>query len=134
MSVLDDASLWRYPQSLQLGTLESDTEYELILRLLVPVPCRLTTQVSGLTVEPELLGPGKNEGILRGEPLDRDTLLSGSLWLCTTALERPIRVEGRVVIEPDGTPLAPKRKLAWEPVDWSVLDAGLDNLPPPPVP
>src|SRR5947209_7819714 len=100
MAIRNDDSLWHYPHHLPLGELDLRTEYELVLRVFVPYPCRMTSQVSGLVVEPEELTPGPNELTLRVEAIDRDTILSGSLWLCTTSQERRIVVEGHANREP----------------------------------
>ena len=76
-----------------------------MLRVAVPVPSRLTSKVTGLEVEPEWLAPGTNGVILRIEPLDRDTMLHGSLWLCASSeQERKIVVDGHVLRAPDGNP------------------------------
>jgi formylglycine-generating enzyme required for sulfatase activity/Rieske Fe-S protein len=132
MSPSNDETMWYYPDSLHLGQLDFDTDYEFILRVAVPAPSRLTSQVSGLLVDPEHLAPGTNEIILRVESLERDTLLNGTLWLCTTSQERKIAVTGHVMRVPDGKPKKPRRVLAWEPAEWEILNSGLIDLPLPP--
>ena len=131
MTVTHDES-WYYPSTLHLGKLDFHTEYEFMLRVAVPVPSRLTSKVTGLEVEPEWLAPGTNEVILRIEPLDRDTMLHGSLWLCASSeQERKIVVDGHVLRAPDGKPKSPKRLLAWEPAEWEILKSELPELPVP---
>jgi molecular chaperone DnaK len=85
-----------HPRALDLGELEADREHEFLLRLDVPVACRLTSTICGLEVEPGDLLPGVREVRLRVERLPADTLLRGNLYLASARLRRRIVVEARV--------------------------------------
>ncbi len=50
-----------YPAKLSLGSLFSNVSYEFVVNVSIPVSCRLSTNIKGLSVTPELLSPGKHE-------------------------------------------------------------------------
>ena len=134
---------WRCPSSLHLVRLDHDTEYERLVRVVVPVACRVGSEIAGVEVRPHRLRPGPNELTLVVEPMRDDTFLQGSL-VFSTGVTRHIAVSGHVLATDD--PLSPPRSLVlWQPPDWDqvlaeasqqdeILGPGelLDHLPGPP--
>lgn len=90
---------WRYPSSLQLGLLGSRHDYSFSVEVIVPVPCEISTNVSGLRVEPSRLPAGAGKLILnaKGSSFPIDTVLYGGLVLETSNFKRVIVVGGHVV-------------------------------------
>ncbi|MBC7910085.1 MAG: hypothetical protein H7Y30_06275 [Pyrinomonadaceae bacterium] len=124
---------WRYPHSLPLGRLAHGGTHDLIMRIAVPVPCRLKSSISGLEVSPHSLKPGINEVQLHIEQLPKDTLLSGLITLSTAFLIRQISVTAHVVVVQPGQPPAIQgnKQVIWEAADWAALS---QTPPPPPKP
>lgn len=113
---------WRYPDSLQIGSVPFGTEHDLILRMWVPVPCEISSKISGLEVQPHRLEPGTNEVTLHIERIAKDTLLSGALHISTPHLKRSLALNGYV-----SSSRAKKSKtkklpqVIWQPPDWETL-------------
>jgi len=131
---------WRYPDSLQIGSVPFGTEHDLILRVWVPVPCEISSRISGLEVQPHRLEPGTNEVTLHIERIAKDTLLSGALHISTPHLKRSLSLNGYV-----SSARAKKSKtkklpqVIWQPPDWETLltrpkpvYTAPQHLPPPP--
>lgn len=127
---------WRYPYSVQMGKLPYGSEHDFILRLIVPVPCRLTSNIYGMNVEPRSLAPGKNEIHLRLERMSADTLLHGVLALSSAFLTRQILVSGHTVSPAEVKGLA-KNQILWQPQDWATVSFAPKPpepaAPPPPL-
>src|SRR5262245_58218052 len=131
----EEEGVWRYPSSLALGQLAPGTEYECVLRIAVPVPCRVTSNISGVEVEPRKLAPGAQEVRLRIERLPADTLLNGTLSINTAALKRTVFVSGHILPTAAGNATAPASgSVVWEPPDWAAVVAGTAAPPPKPAP
>ena len=131
IDLVNDETLWEYPEILQLGDLAFDTEHKLVMQIIVPVPCRLTSQIRGLRVPPDDISPGAHSINLRIEPQAKGTQLNGTLCLATTGKERRIRVTGRFVTTPGDRDLTGKRQLVWQAQDWETVTSALaGNLRP----
>jgi len=115
---------WRYPHTLQLGSVPFGIEHDLLLRLWVPVPCQISSRISGIEVQPHHLEPGTNEVTLHVERIGKDTLLSGSLYISTTQLKRGIIVTGYVLKSgPKKSRVKKPAQVIWQPPDWEALVA-----------
>ncbi len=133
---------WRYPHSLQIGSVAFGSEHDLIMRVWVPVPCEILSKISGLEIQPHHLQPGTNEVMLHIERIAKDTLLSGALYLKTASLRRSIMVNGRVVATKGRKSRSKKPaepSIVYQPTDWETLLARprpqvAMPLPPPPPP
>ena len=129
---------WRYPHTLQLGSVPFGIEHDLIIRLWVPVPCQISSRISGLEVQPQHLDPGTNEVTLHVERIGKDTLLSGTLYISTPQLKRSIVVNGHVSkTGPKKSRAKKPAQIIWQPSDWEALVAMprpiyQAPLPPPP--
>lgn len=109
---------WHYPHSLSLGTLASNTSYQFLLRLLVPTPCTLESEIYGINLIPTQLTAGPHEIILHLDPLRHDTCLHGSLYLNTHQLKRRIHLTAYI----SSTIMAPTTMtpvVIWSPPQWS---------------
>ena len=120
-----EEGIWHYPYALHIGTMLPGVDYEFLLRLIVPVQCQITSQVSGIDVSPSILAPGKNELKLKVSSLFRDTLICGSLHLRTALLKRRIAISGRVLAlaGPSADATASDGSLLWEPSNWDIPQA-----------
>lgn len=129
---------WRYPHTLQLGSVPFGSEHDLIVRVWVPVPCEISSRISGLEVQPGRLEPGINEVTLHVERLAKDTLLSGTLYISTPQLKRSIVLNGHVSKTNSKKPRTRQTaEVIWQPADWEALialpkPAYVAPLPPPP--
>ncbi|MBA4064900.1 MAG: hypothetical protein C0501_14535 [Isosphaera sp.] len=120
-----EAGEWRYPHQLNLGGLAAGMPHDLRLRVAVPVPCQLTSEVAGVVLEPRTLGPGCHEVRLRAEAMLRDTLVFGTIGIKTAFLRREIVLNAHFLSPADGLP-DPARgqgRVVWEPPDWAGLVA-----------
>jgi hypothetical protein len=118
---------WWYPYAVDLGSLAHSQDYDLMLRLCVPVACRISSYISGLEVWPSTLSPGQNEVHLRLSALPKEALLHGHLSLTTALLKRRITVTGRVYHNSSNPAHAMtiSGAIIWEPPDWeSPADVG----------
>jgi hypothetical protein len=129
---------WQYPYSLHIGSIPFSTEVDLLLRVWVPVPCEITSKISGLLVQPHKLEAGANEITLHIERIAKDTLLNGLLIISTPNLKRSIAVSGYIS---SARPKKPKSKrvaqVIWEPDEWETLvtmPRPAAPTPPPAVP
>lgn len=123
---------WQYPRVLHLGQLAPKSDHRFRLGVLVPVPCRIDSQVSDLEVEPRDLAPGANEVILRLGGLSSDTRLDGRLVL-SSAVKCRITVCGQV-LSADAGPAGPgpdPQSYLWLPPDWWSLTGRTPSHPAP---
>jgi len=112
---------WRYPISIKLDELGHGHEYRFLLRLYVPVPCRITSAVHGISAKPAMLNPGRNEVTLAVECAARNVLLLGTLCLQTAFLRRQISICGHVVGTADSGVARQDGEVLYEPPDWNDL-------------
>ena len=128
---------WRCPRAVAIGAIPFGSEHDLIIRIWVPVPCEISSRISGLEVQPHKLEPGTNEVTLHLERLAKDTLLSGYLFVSTPHLKRSISVSGSVS---GAKPKKSKKKTAtepwivYQPSDWEALLAMPRPQPTPQIP
>ncbi|MEI7687888.1 MAG: hypothetical protein WCL32_23020, partial [Planctomycetota bacterium] len=135
MGLPEEEGLWAYPNSLNLGELPYGTDHHVHLRVVVPVPCQLTSEIAGIAIEPRNLSPGPHEVTVRLDRLSPDTLLSGTFSLRTAFLKRRIHVSG--FTSRIGNPIVAREidKVIWSPPDWGrppVEVRPKSNPPPPP--
>lgn len=125
---------WRYPLALNLGQVAHGKAHSFLLRLAVPIPCGLTSNISGLALEPHSLAAGKHEVRLHLDHLANDTLLSGTLAITTAFLKRHILFTAHVIAQPATAqpPAAATTPVIWEPSDWATLTIGPQPEPPKP--
>lgn len=125
----EEEGQWRYPATIYVGDLSAGMDQHRTMRLLIPVPCRLASEISGLKVEPRRIeSPGLHEVKLLFEGMSNDTLVHGRISIQTASLKRTIMVTACVKAS---VPLSGVRELLWEPADWDTLSA---SPPPPPIP
>lgn len=127
---------WRYPHSLHIGYLAYGIDYEFILRILVPVPCQITSNISGLEIKPRSLSSGANEIHIHMECLPQDTLLYGFLLLTSTFLKRRITFNAHILskLSAQKASIPVSGFVVWEPEDWPSLVACPQPQPTPPEP
>lgn len=121
MGIPEEEGEWKYPQSLHLGQLAHGREYDLLVRIAVPVACKISSNVSGLGLEPRNLTPGFNEIRLHIELLPQDTLINGSIFLVSASLKRRITLTAHILSLLDEEILLSQNSIVWEPEDWSSL-------------
>lgn len=124
LGVRGESGPWRYPHQLYLGKLEPEADVEFVLRLVTPVPCRLKSEIDGLSVVPATVPAGRHEVRVLVEGLRRDTLIFGVIALETPGLRREVVVNGHAV-PPGGPPVTvfPNGHVIWQPADWAELAA-----------
>jgi hypothetical protein len=124
---------WRYPHQLNLGALAHGMSHSLKFRVVVPVACKMYSEVSGLTLTPRMLPPGSHEVTLLIERLPRDTLLYGTISIRTTFLRREIAVNAHICVPQVGIPepATVQDRIVWQAKDWDALQSVV-LLPPTP--
>lgn len=136
-----EEGVWCYPRSLQLGHLEFGRDHEFRLRLVLPAPCEIRSEVADVDVTPAVISsPGFHEiRITVGRIPYPDALLQGSLFICTSRFRRRIKF-GAQIAAPDArvvTPVAGVGQVVWEAADWGLVptkEVVPDPPPPPPLP
>lgn len=121
----EEEGIWRYPHQLMLGPLAHGMEHVLRMRITVPVPCQLTSSISGLDLDPQSLLPGAHEVRIHIERMSQDTLISGSIVLKSAFLKRRMTVNAHIVAPCEGLPepCREQNKIVWSPPDWqSVIE------------
>jgi len=120
---------WRYPHQLNLGALAFGMDHTIRIRVVVPVACQLTSEISGLSIEPRTLAPGVHEVRLEIEQMMRDTLVCGTIGIKTKLLRREFVVNAHILAPAVGLP-EPSReqdRIVWQPTDWERF---APKLPP----
>jgi formylglycine-generating enzyme len=111
---------WLIPGSLHCGSLGQGLRYERLLRIVVPVPCRLTSNSSLVVVDQEQLSRGPQQILLTIGPMPEDGPFQTSLRLSTPSIERNIDVVFQVGAPPSvGYSPAPQRSIIWQPSHWT---------------
>lgn len=128
-----EEGLWLYPFKLSLEEIEPGEDHIFLLRLYVPVPCKISSAMNGINVTPEILKPGQNEVSLNVNSSLKNVLLLGHLTLQTAFLNRHINVVGRVSAGNLKRKRTEAPRILYEPPDWSSLGPvkpkKVDNLP-----
>jgi len=83
---------WEYPDSLRVGMPSEGRLARWVIRIRVPVPCRLTSSVPNLHLSPLDLVPGVNEVYLNVGSGPDERLLTGAVRVFTPRLVRVISV------------------------------------------
>ncbi len=109
---------WRYPHFLNIGQLPYNKKLDLLIRIVVPVPCRITSNITGLKVEPSNLKAGNHELHLFIDSLQKDTLIDGIICMSTAFIKRRFNVSAYFSASSSGEL---KDKVIWQPADWSTL-------------
>lgn len=122
-----EAGDWLLPRSLDLGMLAARKPNRLVLKVYVPVPCQVSTKVSGLTVKPVALQQGLNEVALEVRDLCKDCFISGTILVRSAFVYRSIEITGRTPTADDIDPVADV--LIWEPKDVPTPESEPVRLP-----
>ncbi len=132
-----EAGEWRYPHQLNLGTVLPGVPHAVRLRVVVPVPCQLSSEVAGVSLLPRTLAPGAHEVRVLIEPLSKDTLVCGTLTIKTACLRREIVLNALALAPATGLspPASQQERVVWEPPDWAAVTSAARGAPPvaPPV-
>ncbi|AOY80637.2 hypothetical protein BJP36_12595 [Moorena producens JHB] len=118
MGLPEEEGGWNYPKSLHLGKLAYGKEQDLLLRMIVPVECRIASSIHGLRFEPHRLNPGRNEIRLHIDRLPEDTLINGTIFLATSSLKRRITLTAHILSLPDEEFVNSEDRVVWEPEEW----------------
>ena len=88
---------WHYPRSIRLETLKPEQHHEFTMKLSIPVPCCLLSEVAGLSLSPNnVRGEGLTEIKVKLDPLPPRVLIRGSIQLRSAFLARRIIVSGNM--------------------------------------
>ncbi len=127
---------WRYPRIVRLNKVKAGTAHTFVLRLAIPVPCRIDSLVSGVTVAPATLPAGQVEVAIKLEAMSEGIRLRGLLRLTTGRLTRRIELSGHVAAA--GTDVRTGvGDVIYQPADWTGAATPLspeDLVSPPPAP
>jgi formylglycine-generating enzyme required for sulfatase activity len=117
-----EAVRWLIPNSLRCGSLGRGLRYERILRIGVPVPCRLTSDSELVVLDREQLARGPRQILLTIGPMPEEGPFQSSLKLITPSFERRIEISFEVIPTTSlGTAPAPQRAILWQPSHWTKL-------------
>jgi len=115
MGLPQEEGEWQYPECLNLGQLAYGTDYPFSIKIYVPVPCKILTDISGLNLQPSQLSPGLNSIQLNIEKMPEDTLVSGNIFLVSASLKRRITVTAHILSPAENSTLAIPNDILWEP-------------------
>ncbi|MEQ9671850.1 hypothetical protein [Coleofasciculus sp. G2-EDA-02] len=121
MGLPEEEGEWNYPESLHLGQLSHGREHDLLLRIIVPVNCTISANISGLAFSPRHLTPGQNEIRLHIDSLPKDTLINGSIFLVSASLKRRITLTAHILALPDEKVPSTQNKIVWQPDNYSSV-------------
>ncbi|MDZ8028427.1 MAG: hypothetical protein RMX97_27595 [Nostoc sp. DedQUE11] len=126
MGLPEEEGEWKYPSQLNLGKLAPRTEYNLRLRIVVPVACKIESQISGLEFTPRNLTPGDNEIQLHLEELSPSTYINGSIFLVSASLKRRITLTAYINSEANAELLLIQNCIVWKPEECAIV---VDTIP-----
>ncbi|MFN6563780.1 MAG: hypothetical protein RMY28_028825 [Nostoc sp. ChiSLP01] len=121
MGLPEEEGEWKYPSQLNLGKLAPRTEYNLRLRIVVPVACKIESQISGLEFTPRNLTPGDNEIQLHLEGLSPSTYINGSIFLVSASLKRRVTLTAYIDSEANTELLLIQNPIVWQPEDSPIV-------------
>ena len=122
--VIEEEGIWRYPRSIHFGTVKASQPHEFMLRLAVPIPCRLKSEIAGLNVTPSSIrDSGVTDLTLKLDALSPGTRLRGSILMQTAFLTRRIMVGGTVARTPGRKAVEGTGQVLWEPEDAGSIPA-----------
>lgn len=119
MGLPEEEGEWKYPKSLHLGQLSYGKKHVLLLRIIVPVECRISSSIHGLSFKPHRLNPGRNEIQLHLDRLPEDTLINGSIFIVTASLKRRITITAYIARLQERSIVSGENLVVWESEDWS---------------
>jgi hypothetical protein len=105
---------WCYPNLLDLGALAYGVKHKFRIRIVVPVPCKLESCISGVRIEPVNLTPGYHDIYCYVERLLEDIMIYGDILIITSLLKRKITVNGHICRKGEGGDQG-TGQLLWEP-------------------
>lgn len=114
---------WRYPFSLKLGEISDGPGHRFVLRLYVPVPCKIISGMDAISVSPQVLTAGRNEVEIHVEA-PSGALLQGKISLQTRFLRRQITVSGYVTPSSRRDSARRDGEVIYEPADWEMSGRG----------
>jgi len=121
VGVAEEEGIWRYPRSLRIGTVKANQAHEFTLRIAVPIPCRLKSEIAGMNVSPtSIRNSGVTDLTLKVDALSPGTRLRGSMLMQTAFLTRRIMVGGNVARDPNQKAVE-DGKVLWEPDDAGAI-------------
>ena len=121
MGLPSEEGEWKYPNSLYLGKLAPKTEYDFMLRIFVPVQCRVQSNISGLEFSHLNLEPGPNEIQIHLDQFSNDSLINGDIFLVSPSLKRRIVITAHIISSSDNQQPHSQNNVIWEPENWSTL-------------
>jgi hypothetical protein len=130
---------WRYPTAVRLGKVRAGVPHEFVVRLAVPVPCKIDSLVSGVTVSPTSLAAGVVDVTVRIDALAEGIRLRGPIRLVTHGLTRRIEFSGHLAADGPGVQTG-TGQVVYEatacaaPPPAVPADDTIITLPPPPPP
>ncbi|MGL6076677.1 MAG: hypothetical protein ACRC8S_21180 [Fimbriiglobus sp.] len=125
---------WGYPHQLNLGTIAPNQNHTARIHVVVPVPCKLTSEIAGVTLSPRTLTPGRHEVRISIEAMRADTLVCGTLTIETAFLRREMVLNALALTPVDGlAPPVPPDALVWQ-APQSDTPVAVAPAPPPPPP
>jgi hypothetical protein len=104
---------WLVPPSIDLGIFAPRVTNTFNLTLYVPVTCQISTVITGVTISPSTLMPGKNDVVFTVKDIYPDTLLLGRCFIRSMHVKRPIDITGRAANDNKLQPV--NHRLLWEP-------------------
>lgn len=130
VGVTEEEGVWRYPRSLRVGTVKANQPHEFTLKLAIPIPCRLKSEIAGLTLNPtSIRNSGVTDLALKIDPLSPGTRLRGSILMQTAFLTRRIMVGGNVARNADSKTVEGTGQVLWEPEDAASIPASRPPTP-----
>lgn len=79
--ILGEEGTWHYPRVLSLGQFPAQQRTVFVMEIEVPVAVTMTTNITGLTISPEHLEPGRRQVSLIFEPCRHGTFFYGEVTL-----------------------------------------------------
>jgi hypothetical protein len=125
MGISEEEGEWQYPSTLNIGRIAHGQEYNFIWRIIVPVDCKIISEISGIEFTPRLLNPGKNAGCIHIEKLPQDTLINGSIYLVSANLKRRISVTAHIVNFNSQDISISDHHVIWEAESWSSFSESI---------
>lgn len=92
----DEAGSWELPAVVDLGTLPVNTQSRRQFLISVPVACKLESDITGLGFAADHLSPGPNTMEIIMEPMLKNTVIWGSIFIISRNFVRRLSVTGQV--------------------------------------
>jgi hypothetical protein len=122
MGLPQEEGEWQYPEYLNMGQLAYGKEYHFVIKICVPVACKIVTDISGLNIKNYKLKPGLNSIKVSVENMLEDTLVSGNIFLVSASLKRRITVTAHIISLTEDSTWAIPNSILWEP------EIGMSNV------